>query len=528
MAELHIELLGGLRVRTGAGRELRVVSRKAQALLGCLALQPGVPHSRDMLAGLLWEDSDPELARASLRQALASLRRSLPESCATALRGDAGTVMLDADLASSDVEQFRTLIRNGSPGALARAVERHAGVLLDGFEARSPAFDQWLMERRGELRRLLIAAAGRMAAQCTASGDDAGAIAALERLVGIEPSNERAQRDLMEALARQGRYTDALRQYRACREALRRDLDVAPESATEALHRELMRRRRAVAADDASIDVRVETPAAVDTTPPGGLVARSEGRDRGAETTLREAVILVARIGDVGDAADDPEAVRSALTAAHMRVASVVERHGGRVDRPTGGETLAAFGLGAVAGNEVDHAIRAAIELAAVNESGPEGCPWLALGVAQGQVLPASGASPFPLSGRPVAEARELARAAAAGEVAAASDVASQVSARYSVTALAGDVPAGAHRVIALPATEARPTRPVFYRPARRARHAPDPDRACLRHRARSRGDPARRSGHRQILVDRGARRLRRARETRSSTPCRCSTSARQ
>jgi hypothetical protein len=56
-----------------------------------------------------------------------------------------------------------------------------------------------------------------------------------------------------------------------------------------------------------------------------------------------------------------------------------------------------------------------------------------------------------------VAEARELARAAAAGEVAAATDVASQVSARYSVTALAGDVPAGAHRVIALPATETSP-----------------------------------------------------------------------
>jgi DNA-binding SARP family transcriptional activator len=287
VAELHIELLGGLRVHTGAGRELRVVSRKAQALLGCLALQPGVPHSRDVLAGLLWEDSDPELARASLRQALASLRRSLPESCATALRCDAGTVMLDADLASSDVEQFRTLIRNGSPGALARAVERHAGVLLDGFEARSPAFDQWLMERRGELRRLLLAAAERMAAQCTAGGDDAGAIAALERLVGIEPSNERAQRDLMEALARQGRYTDALRQYRACRDALRRDLDVAPEAATEALHRELIRRRRAVPADDAGIDVEVERSATVVATPDRGVAAASAGprSRRGGDTS---------------------------------------------------------------------------------------------------------------------------------------------------------------------------------------------------------------------------------------------------
>ena len=141
MTELHIELLGGLRIRTAAGREIRLVSRKAQALLGCLALEPGVPHSRDVLAGLLWEDSDPELARASLRQALTSLRRSLPPSCAAALQGDTGTVALDATLAGSDVAQFRKLIRDGSPGALARAVERHAGVLLDGLDARSPAFE---------------------------------------------------------------------------------------------------------------------------------------------------------------------------------------------------------------------------------------------------------------------------------------------------------------------------------------------------------------------------------------------------
>ena len=41
MAELHIDLLGGLRVRTATGRDIRIASRKAQALLGCLALKPG-------------------------------------------------------------------------------------------------------------------------------------------------------------------------------------------------------------------------------------------------------------------------------------------------------------------------------------------------------------------------------------------------------------------------------------------------------------------------------------------------------
>jgi DNA-binding SARP family transcriptional activator len=457
--ELHIELLGGLRVRTESGREIRIVSRKAQALLGCLALEPGVAHSRDALAGLLWEDSDPELARASLRQALTTLRRSLPEACSTALHGDGRAVALDAATATSDVAQFRTLLRDGSPGALAHAVERHSGVLLDGLEARSHAFEHWLRERRGELRRLLLNAAERVAAQCAAVGDDAGAIAALERLVAIEPSNERAQRDLMQALARQGRYTDALRQYRVCREALRRDLDVGPEAATESLYRELMRRRRAAPATSLPDAERASDVASA----PGpaakpGAEAVSAPAEAGEESTLREAVILVARLGEAPpSAADDPESARNWLAAVQARIAAVVERHGGRVDGATAGEVLAAFGLGAVAGNEVEHAVRAALELVAGSATGAGRGPLLAVGVAQGQVLPASETRLFPLSGRPTFAARQLAGAVGAGEVAVAPEVVAQIFGRYALGALGSGAPVGAQRLLAVSTTELRP-----------------------------------------------------------------------
>jgi DNA-binding SARP family transcriptional activator len=86
--KLQIDMIGGVRVRTPAGRELRIASRKAQALLACLAVKPGSAVAREYLAGLLWEDSDPELARSSLRQALATLRRTLPDDFAGALRTD--------------------------------------------------------------------------------------------------------------------------------------------------------------------------------------------------------------------------------------------------------------------------------------------------------------------------------------------------------------------------------------------------------------------------------------------------------
>ncbi len=57
--------------------------------------------------------------------------------------------------------------------------------------------------------------------------------------------------------------------------------------------------------------------------------------------------------------------------------------------------------------------------------------------------FPVSEMTPFPLAGRPVVQARELARTADAGEVAAALDVISQVAGRYAVAPLRRGVPAG-------------------------------------------------------------------------------------
>ena len=80
---------------------------------------------------------------------------------------------------------------------------------------------------------------------CAANEDCDGALAACTRLVSLEPLNEAAHRMVMELHAKRSAYAEALRQYRLCRDVLRRELDVAPEPATEQLYRDLMRRRRA-------------------------------------------------------------------------------------------------------------------------------------------------------------------------------------------------------------------------------------------------------------------------------------------
>ena len=269
VTELQIELLGGLRVRTAAGRELRVVSARRRR---CSAAWRCNPASR--IRGTCWPGSSGRTRTPSSR-ARACARRSpaCDAACLSVLRrcaaGRCRTVVLDAHLASSDVAAVSRADPERFTGcAVARrrtSCRRAARRIRRAFAGIRPVADRtsWRAAasaaRRGGARWRL--SARQSATTRVPSGRSSG-------WWRIEPSNERAQRDLMEALARQGRYTDALRQYRVCRDALRRDLDVAPEAATEALHRELMRRRRAVPADDASVDVAVETPA-VDTTPPG-------------------------------------------------------------------------------------------------------------------------------------------------------------------------------------------------------------------------------------------------------------------
>src|SRR5918994_5596440 len=79
MARLTVSLLGGFQVRLGSGSAVALPTRKAQALLAYLALPVGQAHPRDKLAALLWGGIREESARASLRQALFSIRKAIGE-----------------------------------------------------------------------------------------------------------------------------------------------------------------------------------------------------------------------------------------------------------------------------------------------------------------------------------------------------------------------------------------------------------------------------------------------------------------
>src|SRR5262245_54141671 len=73
MTALDLTLFGGFEGRLAGDRILDLPGQKDRALLAVLASSPGVSHSREKLANLLWSDRGDQQARDSLKHALSRL-----------------------------------------------------------------------------------------------------------------------------------------------------------------------------------------------------------------------------------------------------------------------------------------------------------------------------------------------------------------------------------------------------------------------------------------------------------------------
>jgi len=205
VAELRLRLLGGLSIEAVAGRSIRLVSMKAQALLAYLAVSSEKTHRREHLAALLWGDVTEAQARDSLRHVVLALRKALVTAKVTGFGAEAQAVWLDKRALTSDIAALERALQSRDPRGRARAATLYRGDLLAGFTSGAGA---------GEIARQLLA---------------------------LDPARESAHRGLMKALAAEGRVTDALAQYRACVAIVKRELGIQPSAETGTLYDEIAR-----------------------------------------------------------------------------------------------------------------------------------------------------------------------------------------------------------------------------------------------------------------------------------------------
>jgi DNA-binding SARP family transcriptional activator len=231
-ARLQIRVMGPLEVHVD-GEPIVVDTRKALAILALLAVEDR-SFGREELAALLWPESDDESARGALRRTLSVLRAALHGGW---LRVDRAMVALDRAGVWVDLAVFDDVGRPRAASALRVAADQARGPFLAGFSLRdSPEFDDWRATQAVAVERSVAGLLDRLADAAEAEGDLAGAVAAAQRRLDLDPLDEAAHRRLMRTLAYSGDRAGAIRQYRACVGVLERELGVSPLAVTTALY----------------------------------------------------------------------------------------------------------------------------------------------------------------------------------------------------------------------------------------------------------------------------------------------------
>ncbi len=336
MARLEIRLFGHFEARLG-GAPVEMPTRQTALLLALVALEPDRPTSRASLAALLWPSREEEQARTSLRQALYRLRTALSDAEPFPLEITPRWVRLCANRA--DIDAAALSAAGEDPDALERVLQRVSGAPLEGLEPSGDELETRLTTERTRLRRLLSDALATLSTARLTERRFADVEAAASRGLALDPFDEVALRNLMSALAHQGRRNAALDAYRQAAERLRTGLAVAPQEETTALWRDLRQRpsRR-----DAERPVPTGDPALVGPATPADRPAEPSTSGRHMRHVAVLHLIVPALQTALTD--PDPEAAEAAVRPTLERIATAATRAGGSRLGGAGAEFAFAFG----------------------------------------------------------------------------------------------------------------------------------------------------------------------------------------
>jgi DNA-binding SARP family transcriptional activator len=244
---LEIHVLGPFRVLVdgSAVEGRRWPRRKPKLLVKLLALQPHHRLHRERLMELLWPESDAEaaannlhktihLARHALEPGLKSAAESrfiLSQGQQVALRAPGGLRV--------DAEEFERRAAEAKRGGEAEGYEA-ALALYAGDLLPEELYEDWAAARREQLRGLHQELLTKLALLYEARGEFERSAQRWKMILDCDPPNEEAHRRLMSLYARMGNRHLALRQYKQCREVLRKELDAEPERATVELRERIV------------------------------------------------------------------------------------------------------------------------------------------------------------------------------------------------------------------------------------------------------------------------------------------------
>ena len=322
---LRFRVLGPLEVEQD-GRPVEVVGQRQRALLSILLMHANAVVALDTLVDDMWGEEPPRTAVTSLHNAVSQLRKALGGDV---LETRPPGYVLHVEPDGLDRDVFERRLAEARDAAL----DSRAPILADALslwrgspyaELRDELFAQGDIRRLEELR--LTAVEDRVDAQL-AAGAHTEVVGELDGLVREHPSRERLRAQLMLALYRCGRQTDALEAYHEARRALVDELGLEPSRNLQELHGAILRQERTLDPLGAAVPPALDHTAEVMQALRGGRLVpvlgpgvSLLGQLNGDDTTPTDAQ-LAGRLGELFGA---PEELRDNLARVSQYVALTV------------------------------------------------------------------------------------------------------------------------------------------------------------------------------------------------------------
>lgn len=238
----RVELFGGLRLVTPAQTLTHFRTRKTALLLAYLSVHLHQTHPRETLVDLLWEDSDLETGRTSLRVALSSLHKQFEQAGVPpgeVFSSDHFGICLRSSAVSTDLREMEQNIRLGRHAAdpeeailyLQRAIDPY-DVPLQGF------YEEWVLQLQQQVQERYFRTLDELVQRLEQAGrrDDAQEYAL--RGIACDPLREEPRMALMRIYLARGYPMEARRVYQGWEQLVHEVLDADPSRAMQQLSRQ--------------------------------------------------------------------------------------------------------------------------------------------------------------------------------------------------------------------------------------------------------------------------------------------------
>ncbi|MFB7591347.1 BTAD domain-containing putative transcriptional regulator [Streptomyces sp. NPDC056169] len=241
---MRFQLLGPLSVTDGRDVVMLPPS-KPTALLAALLVRPGSVVSTDRLRDIVWGEEHPTTAKTALQSCVLRLRRlfakyGIEDQAVVAV---AGGYRIDADAETLDLLHFRRLVERAASSGTGSELYtlRSALALWQGGLLSNVPSD---LLHRDEVPRLAEERLRVLERVCDIELEHdrcREALVDLWEVTRVYPAHERFAEQLIVALYRTGRQTEALAEYRRIKGHLRERLGVDPRAELQRLELAILR-----------------------------------------------------------------------------------------------------------------------------------------------------------------------------------------------------------------------------------------------------------------------------------------------